>query len=86
MNWQVYMIRCCDDSLYCGITTDIDRRFKQHASGSGAKYFRGRRPELLAYLESGHDRSSASRREYELKRLRRSAKELLVARSLQDRI
>lgn len=73
------MIRCSDDSLYSGITTDIGRRLQQHTAGSGAKYFRGRRPELLVYLETGHDRSSASRREIELKRLRRSAKNRLAA-------
>jgi len=85
MNWQVYMIRCSDDSLYSGITTDIQRRLKQHAAGSGAKYFRGRSPELLAYLETGHNRSSASRREIELKRLQRSDKQRLAARAIEDR-
>ena len=82
-NWQVYMLRCSDDSLYTGISTDVMRRQQQHASGNGAKYFRGRWPQLLVYLESGHDRSSASRREIELKRLRRSAKQQLVACPLQ---
>ncbi len=83
MTWNVYMIRCSDDSLYTGITTDPGRRLAQHATGTGAKYFRGRRPKLLVYLESSHDRGSAGKREIELKRLRRSEKERLVASQLQ---
>ena len=78
--WLVYMIRCDDDSLYTGITTDIGRRWREHggaAAGrmpSGAKFFGGRRPRQLVYIESGHDRSSASRRELAIKRLARAAK------------
>ncbi len=79
MNWQVYIILCTDDSLYTGITTDIERRFAQHAAGTGARYFRGRAPQRLVYLESGHDRSSASRRESVIKKLRRSDKRQLIA-------
>ncbi len=44
MNWQVYIILCSDDSLYTGITTDMERRFLQHARGKGAIFFRGRNP------------------------------------------
>ncbi len=77
MIWQVYIILCSDDSLYTGITTDIERRFDQHVAGTGAKYFRGRSPRRLVYLEGGHDRSSASRREVEIKRLRPDEKRLL---------
>ena len=84
MNWNVYIIRCSDESLYTGITTDVSRRLEQHAAGKGAKYFRGRRPKLLVYLETGHNRSSASKREIELKRLRRSDKDRLVASLMQD--
>ena len=84
MNWNVYIIRCSDESLYTGITTDVSRRLEQHAEGKGAKYFRGRRPKLLVYLETGHNRSSASKREIELKRLRRSDKDRLVASLMQD--
>ncbi len=78
-NWQVYMILCSDDSLYTGITTDVERRFAQHAAGTGAKYFHGRLPRQLVYLESGHDRSSASRREREIKKLRSVDKRRLIA-------
>jgi putative endonuclease len=79
MNWQVYIILCSDDSLYTGITTDVERRFAQHLAGTGAKYFRGRSPHRLVYLEVDHDRSSASRREVEIKRLRPDDKRLLIA-------
>jgi len=79
MNWQVYMILCLDNSLYTGITTDVQRRFSQHLSGTGAKYFRGHTPKSLVYLEGGHDRSSASRREAQIKKLRPSEKRQLIA-------
>jgi len=79
MNWQVYMILCSDDSLYTGITTDVQRRFSQHLSGTGARYFRGHVPLRLVYLEDGHDRSSASRREARIKKLRPEEKRQLIA-------
>jgi len=78
MNWQVYMIRCSDNSLYTGISTDAARRLEQHAARRGARYFRGRRPRELVYLESGHNRSSASRREAVIKLLKRPEKEGLI--------
>lgn len=79
MNWQVYIILCSDASLYTGISTDVERRFAQHLAGTGAKYFRGRSPLRLVYLEGGHDRSSASRREGEIKGLRAEEKRRLIA-------
>lgn len=78
MSWQVYMILCSDNTLYTGISNDVDRRVLQHASQRGAKYFRGRRPRRLVYLESGHDRSTASRREAAIKRMGRPEKERLI--------
>jgi putative endonuclease len=78
MNWQVYIILCSDDSLYTGITTDVERRFAQHLAGSGAKYFRGHRPLRLVYLEAGHDRGSASKREAAIKKLRPADKRRLL--------
>jgi putative endonuclease len=94
MNWQVYIILCSDSSLYTGITTDVTRRLLQHATGQGAKYFRGRLPEKVLYLETGHTRSSAGRREVEIKSLTHAGKCLLaggepnvahnVTRSLSD--
>ena len=79
MEWQVYIILCTDNSLYTGITNDLVRRLSQHGGKRGAKYFRGRQPQRVVYLETGHTRSTASRREAEIKRLPRAAKLALVA-------
>jgi putative endonuclease len=78
LHWQVYILLCSDNSLYTGITTDIARRFQQHVDGRGAKYFRGRQPLQVVYLEADHSRSSASRREGFIKKLKRAEKELLL--------
>lgn len=78
-SWLVYMIRADDGRYYTGITTDLARRWRQHSEGKyGAKFFRGRRPEQLVYVELGHDRGSASRREAAIKKLKRAAKQLLL--------
>ncbi len=77
-DWLVYIVLCSDNTLYTGITNNIERRMQQHASQQGAKYFRGRSPKRLAYLEDGHDRSSASQREAEIKKLKRDAKDVLI--------
>ncbi len=79
-NWSVYLLRCSDNSLYAGITTDIERRLIEHnqCNKTGAKYTRVRRPVLLAYLESAENRQSASQREYQLKQLSKAQKEKLV--------
>lgn len=79
MEWVVYLIRASDDRLYTGITTDMARRWRQHLEGKGAKFFRGRRPAALVWLETGHDQGSALRREAAIKRLSRTAKLALVA-------
>lgn len=79
MNWLVYIILCSDGSLYTGITNDLERRLLQHASRRGAKYFRARAPGPVVYLEHGHDRSSASRREAAIKKLTLPAKRRLIA-------
>jgi putative endonuclease len=84
MNWHVYIISCSDSSLYTGITTDPVRRLRQHAGGRGARYFRGRRPEKMIYLEAGHTRSSAARREAEIKALTRDGKLLLAGAAHSD--
>ena len=67
--WTVYIIRCGDNSLYIGITSDLKKRIESHRRGSGAKYTRGRGPFELIYTESYPDRSRASQREYALKKL-----------------
>lgn len=73
--WTVYMIRCDDGSLYTGVTTDLERRFREHGQGKrGARYFAGRRPDTVVWQETGHDRGSALRREAAIKKLDRAAK------------
>lgn len=72
------MILCDDESLYTGISNDVDKRYSQHVEKKGAKYFRGRQPKKLVYLESGHTRSTASRRENEIKKLKKPEKMLLI--------
>ena len=79
MMWHVYIIHCSDNSLYTGITTDIERRFNLHASGRGAKYFRGRQPVRVVYRESGHTRSSATIRELAIKAMSQADKVHLVS-------
>ena len=76
--WFVYMIHCSDDSYYTGITTDVERRFEQHKNKKGAKYFYGREPKEIVMIESGYDRSSASRREAEIKKYTRTDKLSLI--------
>ena len=78
-NWSLYIIEADDRTLYTGITTDIERRFEEHLQGQkGARYFSGRNPVRVVYREHGHSRSSASRREAEIKKLTRRAKERLI--------
>jgi putative endonuclease len=77
-NWLVYIIHCSDGSYYTGISTDVEKRFEQHKNKKGAKYFYGREPRKIVYIESEHDRSSASKREAEIKNLSHKNKRLLV--------
>ncbi len=77
--WTVYFLRCNDNSLYTGITTDINRRLYQHNNTKlGAKYTRARRPVELVYSETAADKSTASQREYQLRTLPKHKKEKLV--------
>lgn len=77
--WLVYIIEASDGSLYTGITTDMQRRWQQHCDGRGARFFRGRSPRTLVFVEAGHNRGSASRREAAIKKLPRAAKLALIA-------
>ena len=75
--WYLYILRCGDDTLYTGITTDVQRRLADHRAGKGAKYTRGRAPLELVYEESCGTHSDALRREYAVKALPRAEKEKL---------
>lgn len=76
--YQVYIIKCNDDTLYCGITTDIERRLAEHNSedptGKGAQYTKSRRPVILVYSAEYPNRSTASREESRIKSLTRKQK------------
>ncbi len=76
--WFVYMIETNKRNYYTGITTDVVRRWNEHLSGKGAKYFRLNKPTRLLFVEKLSDRSQASKREYEIKQLTRKKKESLV--------
>ena len=77
MTWFVYLLRCGDGTLYCGIALDVAARLKQHQDGKGAKYTRGRNPLKLVYQETCSTKSVALRRERQIKRLRRAEKHRL---------
>ena len=74
----VYLLRCADDSLYCGWTTDLARRLAAHGAGSASRYTRSRRPVELAAVVAVSDRSAALREEARIKRLTRAAKLRLI--------
>lgn len=78
----VYLLKCADGSLYCGITTDVKRRFKEHKEGEGGNYTRSHGAVKMVYIERSKDRSMALKREAEIKRLSRPQKLLLVKRKL----
>ena len=79
MGYVVYILRCGDDSLYTGITTDLEHRVTVHNSGKGAKYTRSRLPVEAVYWEAALDKSSALRRELEIKKMSREEKLRLIA-------
>ena len=74
MTWWVYLLRCGDRTLYCGIALDVEARLKQHQEGKGAKYTRGRGPLELVYRETCKTKAEALRRERAIKRLSRARK------------
>lgn len=74
MSWYVYLLRCDDQSLYCGITTDLDRRLSQHNAGTASKYTRARTPVAIeAYVEV-ENKSLALKLELQVKKQRRQDK------------
>lgn len=81
MAYYVYFLRCADDTLYCGYTTDVAKRVQTHNRGEGAKYTRSRLPVTLVYTEECESLSDALKREHALKRLSRSQKLNLIEQS-----
>ncbi len=72
--WFLYLLACDNDYLYCGITTDVSRRFEQHRQGRGARFTRSNRPHTILGVEPFADRGSATRAEIALKRRTREQK------------
>lgn len=83
--WFVYVLRCADGSLYTGITTDLERRCRQHNAGTASRYTRSRRPTTLVYQEAQASRSLASSREAAIKALTRQQKEALIGQGERKR-
>jgi len=78
-NWFVYIIEADDGSYYTGISTDVERRFREHdGKPQGAKFFNGRKPVALVLQEGGYNRSEASKREAQIKKLSRKQKVALI--------
>lgn len=80
MNWVCYLLRCADDTLYCGITNDMEKRLAAHNAGTAAKYTRARGPVELVYTEDCADRSAASKREMAIKKLPRAEKLVIISK------
>ena len=78
MNYT-YIVRCKDDTLYCGWTNNLENRLASHNAGTGAKYTRSRHPVTLVYFETFDTKEAAMSREYAIKQLSRQEKLKLIA-------
>jgi putative endonuclease len=78
MSYFVYMLKCIDGSFYLGSTDNVEKRFLVHKNGKGARYTRSHKPLLIVYQEELPDKSSALRREAELKKLNHTQKSMLT--------
>ena len=84
--WYVYIVECADGTYYTGITTEVERRLNEHNySFKSAKYTRSRRPVKLVYVETSENRSTASRREVQIKKLSRKNKIELIEKGNENR-
>ncbi len=84
--WIVYILECCDRTLYTGITTDLARRVQAHGDGVGAKYTKRRGPFIIRYAERHLTRRAALAREAAIKSLTRAAKLALIAASVSESV
>jgi putative endonuclease len=80
MNYT-YLVKCADDTLYCGWTNHLEKRMEAHNQGKGAKYTKTRRPVELVYYESYPTKEEAMRREVQIKKLSRKDKLFLIEKS-----
>ncbi len=76
--WFVYLVRSANQALYCGISLDAQKRFAQHCTGKGARFFATSPAQALVYIEACADKSTALRRELAIKRMPKHAKERLL--------
>ena len=76
--WYVYLLQCSDDSLYCGVTTDLERRVQEHNNGIGCRYTKSRLPVRLVWSAETPGKSEAYKEEYRIKRMSKTAKKELV--------
>ena len=79
--WYVYLARCADNSLYCGITNNLDKREKTHNSGKGSKYTRARLPIRFVWFEEHKSKGSALSKEIKIKKMKKNEKEELVRKN-----
>jgi len=82
--WIVYILECSDKTLYTGITNNLQKRLELHYAGKGARYTRGRSPQILVYSEKCASKSIALKREYAIKQLSRERKTALISGRLRD--
>ncbi|WP_296254769.1 GIY-YIG nuclease family protein [uncultured Ezakiella sp.] len=80
-NYYVYILECKDGSFYCGITTDLQRRLNQHNNGTASKCTRARLPVKMVYHEDNHNKSTALKREAQIKKLTHKQKQELIKNS-----
>lgn len=80
--WFIYIIRASDNTLYTGVTTDVARRFKQHSSGKGAKYLKGRSPITLVFQKEIGTRSEAQSLEHWVKQQSKQDKERIIKKQI----
>jgi putative endonuclease len=78
-NWFLYLLKCADNTFYTGITNNLDKRLETHNQGRGAKYTKGRRPVMLVYYEENLSRSTALKREAQMKKISRDKKLVLAS-------
>ncbi|MSR84988.1 GIY-YIG nuclease family protein [Candidatus Uhrbacteria bacterium] len=76
--WFVYILRCCDGSLYTGISNNLNERIKRHNNGQGAAYTRSHRPVVLIWTEAAESESAARKREAQIKGWKKGEKENLI--------
>lgn len=81
--WWVYVLRCSDGSLYCGISNDVERRLRAHNAGKGSRYVRSRRPARLVFSWQVDSKSQALKEEYRFKQLSKKEKEEIISQNAQ---